>query len=108
MTRHINIVPIARRELYRILRWLRKRSPQGAASWYQAFWKAATRIADHAESYPLAEEADDLPRPVWDALFKTPKGRRYRIVFVFNEAEVFILRIRRPGQRPLRARDLPL
>ena len=107
MSRFIEISRRAWTDLRRILRWLDSRSPKGALAWYQAFWKAATRVADGAESYPLADESPRLQSPVREALFKTRRSRRYRIIFDFSATELFILCIRRPGQRPLRRRDLP-
>lgn len=106
MTRYIHVLPRARRDLFRIMTWLQSRSPRGAVSWLRAFWLAATRIADDPVSFPLADEAHRLSRAVREALFKTRRGRRYRIIFDFSDDEVFIHGVRRPGQRPLRRGDL--
>ena len=106
MKRYIEFAPRGRRDVRRIMKWLLGRSLRGANSWYEAFWKTVTRVADDPESFSLADESADLPSPVRQAIFKTRKGRRYRIVFDFSDAEVYILRVRRPGERPLRERDL--
>jgi plasmid stabilization system protein ParE len=107
MNRHIEFVPRARKDLAAILKWLHVRSPRGAASWYQAFWDAVTRISADPDSFAVAEESHRLKRVARQALFKTRRGRLYRIIFEFSQTEVFILRVRRPGQRPLRRGDLP-
>jgi len=107
MSRFIEITPRARDDIRRILKWLRRRSPKGAVSWYQAFWDCATRLADNPRAFSVVDESPGLTRTVHDALFKTRRSRRYRIIFDFSDTEVFILRVRRPGQRPIRNRDLP-
>jgi mRNA-degrading endonuclease RelE of RelBE toxin-antitoxin system len=107
MTRHIVLVPRARKSLITIAKWLRSRSPRGATAWYKAFWAAAARISADPESYPAAEESPRLKRVVRQALFKTRRGRTYRIIFDFTKEEVIVYCIRRPGQRPWQRRDLP-
>jgi plasmid stabilization system protein ParE len=107
MNRHIRIVQRARSDVHHIFTWLKRRSPRGATAWYQAFWQAAQRIASSAESFGLAPESERLQRQLRQAFFKTRRGRRYRIVFEVNEAEVMILRVRGPGQQLLRRRDVP-
>jgi len=62
----------------------------------------------NSEGFSILSEA--LPRwnrGIHQALFKTPRGRRYRIVFELTETEIRILRVRGPGQPPLRRRDVP-
>ena len=107
MKRNIQINPRARKDLDRIWTWLNGLSPRGATSWYRAFWVAATKIAENAESFAPADEAPRITQEVRQAIFKTRRGRPYRIIFGFSDTEVFILRVRRPGQRSLRKRDLP-
>jgi plasmid stabilization system protein ParE len=106
MSHHLEIGRQARRDVYRILRWLEHRSPRGAAARYAAFWRKAVKIAQNPESFAAAEESVQLGADIRAALFKTRQGRRYRIVFRFDSLEVRILRIRRPGRRPLQRRDL--
>ena len=106
MSRDINTHRRALADIARILHWLRRRSPRGATSWRNALWRTFFRIMEDAEGFPMADESPHLGRPVRQALFKTRMGRRYRIIFEFTDTAVRILRIRRPGQRPLRKRDL--
>jgi len=106
MSHHLEIGRRARRDVNRILCWLALRSPRGAANWYKAFWTAAVRIADDPESFPAADEAVQISADIRIGLFKTRQGRRYSILFEFDASEVRILRVRRPGQRPLQRRDL--
>jgi plasmid stabilization system protein ParE len=106
--RFINVQRRARADLDRIYDWLETRSHRGAVSWYRAFWAAAMRIAEDPESYSIVDEAPDVSRPVRQAIFKTRRGKRYRIIFDFSETDVYIYRVRQPGQRPLRDRDLDI
>lgn len=108
MTRTLRTFPRADADIERIFVWLAKRSPQGAATWYAAFSIAIGRIVDKPMSFAVAAEA--LPRwnrDIRQALFKTSRGNRYRIVFELIDAEIRILRVRGPGQPRLRRRDLP-
>jgi plasmid stabilization system protein ParE len=108
MSRTLRIFARAREDIDRIFDWLEARSPQGARNWYEALYAEVRRISQNPISYPLASEA--LPRwnrQIHQALFKTKRGRHYRIVFELTETEIRILRVRGPGQPPLRRRDVP-
>jgi plasmid stabilization system protein ParE len=107
MSRTIRIVERARSDVDAIFDWLVHRSTQGAVAWYLAFHGAIDRIAESPESFSEASESDQLARPVRQAFFKTRRGRVYRIVFEVTDLEILILRVRGPGQSPLRRRDLP-
>lgn len=106
MSRHVNVSPRAFRDLRRILGWLKKSSPVGAGRWYKAFWAKAIAIAEDPQQFGIASESEVLTESVREAFFKTPRGRYYQIIFDFAETEVYILRVRRPGDRPLRNRDV--
>jgi plasmid stabilization system protein ParE len=60
MSRSLRIIARARADIDRIYDWLKSRSPQGAASWYDALFEAVARIAESPDSYAIASEA--LPR----------------------------------------------
>lgn len=108
MSRIRRIHPRAGADMSHIFSWLERRSPRGAAAWYDALFQAIDRIAENPESFSTIPES----RPRWQrafhqALFKTPHGNPYRIVFEVTDTELRILRIRTLGQPPLRRRDLP-
>lgn len=82
MSRFPRILARARKDIERIFDWLEKRSPQGAVAWYNALFHAVEKIAENPGTYPIISEA--LPRwnrTIHEALFKTSRGRCYRIVF---------------------------
>jgi plasmid stabilization system protein ParE len=108
MTRSFRVLARADADINRLFAWLARRSPRGAATWYDALFEAFGKIVANPARFAVAHES--LPRwnrDIRQALFRTNRGNRYRIVFELTEAEVRILRVRGPGQPPLRRRDLP-
>jgi plasmid stabilization system protein ParE len=106
MSRTLRILERATSDVDAIFNWLVPRSVQGAISWYLAFRRSADKIAEAPQSFARAPEADRLSRDLRQALFKTRRGRTYRIVFEFTDSEIFVLRVRGPGQRPLGRGDM--
>ncbi|MGD9720518.1 MAG: type II toxin-antitoxin system RelE/ParE family toxin [Pirellulales bacterium] len=78
--------------------WLAARSPAGAARWLDALEAASGRIAERAESFGLAPEADQFSEPLRQTLFKTPSGKTFRALFVIREGLVYIVSVRGAGQ----------
>lgn len=108
MTPYQVIVMIrAVRDAKSIIDWLGVRSPTGAQRWKNAYAATLSKLAKD----PLAcGEAPERLRPSADLrqiLFKTPKGKYYRAVFVIVGEVVKVLRIRGPHQRLMRRRDMP-
>jgi len=107
MSRTLRILQRAQADVDAIFDWLVPRSLQGAIAWYLSLRRAVEQIALTPERFPLARESHLLGREIHETLFKTRRGRLYRILFEFSDAEIVLLRVRGPGQRPLRRRDLP-
>ena len=107
MSRIPRIGERARADVDHIFNWLVRRSVQGAISWYLAFQEGVIRIGSDSETFAKAPEAELFARDLRQALFKTRRGRIYRIVFEMSETEILILRVRGPGQALLRRHDLP-
>jgi plasmid stabilization system protein ParE len=107
MSRNFRVVKRARADVDRIFNWLLPRSVQGAISWYIAFQEALREVADNPESFGLAPEADRVGIGIRQALFKTRRGRYYRVVFEVTDTTVLVLRVRGSGQKHLSRRDLP-
>ena len=106
MTFIVRELPKAKCDKHHIFRWLFERSPQGAAAWLDAYDRMIERLMTSADSFPAAYENRDLELDVKQVLFKTKRGRIYRAVFHIDAPDVFILRIRGPGQAPVVTDDL--
>src|SRR5207249_2810604 len=107
MSRRLRILGRAATDVEDIFNWLVRRSVPGAITWYAAFRGALEQIASSPEGFAEAAESAVLRCQLRQALFKTRRGRVYRIVFRLSDTEIVILRVRGPGQGPLRRRDLP-
>ena len=88
----------ARADIRDIATWLAERSPQGAASWLDAYDRLVARLGQSAESFGSAAENEDCAFDIRQALFKTGRGRVYRAIFYIDGDTVNILRVRGPGQ----------
>jgi plasmid stabilization system protein ParE len=107
MSRTLRIIERAQSDVDHVFNWLAQRSVQGAISWYLEFRRAIEKIGASQETFAEAPESHALGRPLRQAPFKTRRGRVYRIVFEVSGATIIVLRVRGPGQAPLRGRDLP-
>src|SRR5258708_4101388 len=107
MSRSLRILERARTDVDSMFDWLVHRSVRGAISLYFAFGRAVAKIAASPDTHAEAPESRPFGRQLHQALFKTRRGRIYRIVFEFSDAEIILLRVRGPGQPRLQRRDLP-
>jgi plasmid stabilization system protein ParE len=98
MKREVYLTRQAEQDLDSILTWLETRSPTGAANWLKLLEAALNWLEEHAASCPLAPESDRFEESVYERLFKTKRGRYYRLLFVLAAKQVRILHIRGPGQ----------
>lgn len=101
MTYRIVVAPAATREALRIFNRLKEKSFQGAGDWYQAYRSAIVSLIDNPERWPVAEDRPRKGRVVRQLIFKTKRGRRYRLLFAIDGDAVLILHTRAPGQRPI-------
>ena len=102
----VHISGRAEQNIRDLSQWIAKHSRAGAFRWLDALEEVVDRLADSAETYPLAAESSSLPFPVQEITFRTPKGRRYRALFSREGNRVDVLCIRGPGQPPSAASDL--
>ena len=100
---------LARRDTTKIFDWIAKRSPQGAVTWLAAEQAAVERLSTDALRYPVDARAARMRLKFRLIRFRTSAGQNYQLVYVVDErlSVVRILRVRGPGQRPVRRRDLP-
>ena len=106
MTFTVRELPKAKWDKRHIIEWLLRRSPQGAAAWLDAYDQMMKRLQAAANAYPAAYENKSVRLEVKQILFKTKQGRIYRAVFHIDGANVFVLRVRGPGQAPISEDDL--
>ncbi len=97
----VHELPKAKQDKHSIFRWLYERSPAGAFTWLDAYDSLAERLKQDAATFGLAPESANCEFEVRQALFKTRRGRVYRALFLIEGTEVFILRVRGPGQAPV-------
>jgi len=97
----VHELPKAQTDKRSIFEWIRERSPDGAAAWLNAYDRAVEQLADRADSYGEAHENPDLLLNVRQILFKTRRGRVYRALFLIENSNVYVLRVRGPGQSPV-------
>lgn len=106
MSFRVLLEPRAHQHLKQIVRWLSDRSPTGAEHWLDAFDDAVEQLERNADGCSLAPENSLVERELRQTLFKTRRGRMYRIVFTIVGADARVLAIRGPGQAPLKRHDL--
>ncbi len=106
MTHKLVVVETAEIDVDGIYGYILQRSPQGAASWYRAFLACAKRIARQPLACGFAAENAEFDVDLRQALFKTRSGSFYRCLYTVIHDEVRILRVRGPGQPPLKSGDV--
>ena len=106
MTFTVRELPKAKQDKRSIFRWIHERSPMGAESWLLAYDSLIERLQDDSRSCGEAPENADCELFVQQALFKTQRGRVYRALFFVEGDEVYILRVRGPGQAPVSPEDV--
>ena len=89
-----------------IAHWLAERSPQGAQAWLRAYDEMISRLEQQAGSCASAPENNDCDVDVRQVLFKTRHGRVYRALFLIEGQDVYILRVRGPGQAPVKPDEI--
>lgn len=106
MTYRLRILRRAWADADAMHQWLCRRSPPGAAAWYDAFYAAADALRADPTSYGLAPEGRVVSVEIRQSLFKTRRGKQYRILFSVIANEIRILRVRGPGQAPITKYDV--
>ena len=108
MSYAVHIAPKAWADADSIFAWIAARSSAGASRWYAAFLSAARELSSDPDRYGMAPESEVLRRPIRQRFFKTRRGRVDRLLFVVQQDEITILRIRGPGQPPVSAKEIEI
>ncbi|MCI0358509.1 MAG: type II toxin-antitoxin system RelE/ParE family toxin [Planctomycetaceae bacterium] len=98
MTLHVVVTRRADADIHSIISWLANRSESGARSWFQALEATLDWLAENAGSCGLAPENDFFADEIRQHLFKTRRGRPYRLLFTIAGQQVRLLHVRGPGQ----------
>ena len=106
MSYQVRVLARARQDLDEIVGYIAERSPEGAARRVARYEEALTRLENNPFVAPIASESDELGEEVRHIMFRTRAGRTYRALFIIVGDEVRVLRVRGPGQRPLKPDDL--
>jgi hypothetical protein len=94
-------MPKAKSDKLSIFTWLRDHSPAGAVAWLDAYDELVERLQRDADSHGVSPESADCDREIRQAFFKTRRGRTYRALYIIERGDVYILRVRGPGQAPV-------
>ncbi len=106
MSYALTVLPRAEADFRVMYRYIQERSPDGAQRWREAFEKGLARLRQNALACGYAPENEESDREVRQLFFRTTSGRRYRVVYFVDNDQVFILRVRGPGQPPLASDEL--
>ena len=102
----VRTLPQAEFDAQQIYDWINERSPDGSRRWWEAFLVACDNLKQDPARYSLAPEARWCDREIRQLLFRTRRGRYYRLLYLIVEAEVRIIRVRGPGQPDLSPDEL--
>lgn len=106
MTFTIRELRRAKEDKREIVEWMYEQSQSGAIAWLAAYDSMIAHLKIHADAFSEADENADLVLDVRQAFFKTRRGRIYRALFVIDSGEVFVLRVRGPGQAPIDSKEI--
>jgi plasmid stabilization system protein ParE len=106
MSFRYELSPNARVDILRVIRWLFERSPEGAVAWTDALYVAIERVTQDPFTFSKSAHRRRVSLEYRTLTFHTPQGRNYHLAFAVEQNVVRILRVRSPGQRPIRRKDL--
>lgn len=78
-------------------KWIRERSPQGAAAWRSRIIEAVKSLEISPERHALARESAAFPVEI-RCLLSGKSRSAFRILYQIKDNEVRVLAIRRPAQ----------
>jgi plasmid stabilization system protein ParE len=92
----------AENDVEHIYGWLARHSSAGAVAWYRAYVDAIGDLRQNPLAFGFAAERSLARREIRQRNFRTSQGAYYRILFTVAEDQIRVLRVRGPGQPPLR------
>lgn len=98
MSYRVLLTARAESDIDTILGYLRKRSSQGAGTWAATLDDVLTELEVSADQAALAPENEDHSEEIRHIIFRTPRGRSYRLLYFVRLDEVIVTHVRGPGQ----------
>jgi plasmid stabilization system protein ParE len=108
MNYSIETLTDAKNDFTRFFTYIAERSPQGAASWANAFDRTIQSLKTLPLACSLAPEDEDHDAEIRQLFFCTRHGLTYRALITVTGSTVYVLHIRGPGQDVMSAADVVL
>lgn len=102
----VQLLPRAQDDFDRIHAWLRERSTEGAVAWVDAFTSAIESLEREPSAFGFASERILRRLGMRQKLFKTRHGLEYRLLYLTDQEKVLVVRLRGPGQPPVRLNEV--
>lgn len=105
MTYRVHELKLAQTDIRSIFNWIRRKSPQGAQAWLDAYEEmidGLRRFVGHG----VAPENTGAEFKVQQVLFRTRHGSVYRALYFVEGEDVYVLRVRGKGQADVRPEEL--
>ena len=107
MTRRVVLMPSAELDIERnALWWRRHRSPDEADRWYLAIYAAIAKLAENADSHPLAYENDKVLFTIRQLNFGVSSKKTHRVVYEVTDEDVRVFAVRHLAQDELPPSEL--
>lgn len=86
--------------------WAEHRDPEQAARWYTGIYRHINSLGQMPERHSLATEPKLSQLKVRQSLYGLGRKPTHRVVFVIDNKEVIVLRVRHTSQDALGADDI--
>jgi plasmid stabilization system protein ParE len=90
----VSLLRRAQADLDNIFDWIAERSPKGATQWYSAFLRATATLRRNPARCAQAPESAEVNSDIRQLLFRTRRGRNYRLLFAIVENYLQLSRTR--------------
>lgn len=107
MTYQVRLLPKAKDDFHAMYEYIAKRSPEGADRWVAALESGLEKLKKNPRLCGFAPEDRSFSRGLRQLIFGTRQGLRYRAVYFVEDDQVLVVRLRGPGQPPLRKAEIP-
>jgi plasmid stabilization system protein ParE len=98
MNYRVELTARAERDVDNILAWIADKSPQGAGTWLRRLSEVLNELATSADRCQFAPEDGYGDTEIRHVVFKTRRGKTYRLLFTIRDDVVLVRHVRGPGQ----------